>query len=83
MKSYLYETNCVNANGNDIQEMCDSAREVTFKTINKHCDLKPFQHPTIPLQKDYAVSFWKSKYRGKQCYYLVHSCIEYIFVKVV
>ena len=31
------------------------------------------------IKDDYAVSFWKSRYDGQPCYYLVHSSIEYIW----
>ena len=33
------------------------------------------------IKDDWAVSFCKSKYKGKPCYYIVHSGIEYIFLK--
>lgn len=41
----------------------------------------PDGQPTAPmhLKDDWAVSFWSSKYRGRQCYYLVHSATEYIW----
>jgi hypothetical protein len=44
--------------------------------------LGPDGMPTAPmhLKDDYTVSFWKSRYRGRLCYYLVHSGIEYIFL---
>ena len=33
----------------------------------------------LHLSNDYAVTFHKGTYDGKPCYYIVHSCIEYIF----
>ena len=33
------------------------------------------------IRRDWAVGFWKSKYRGRRCYYIVHSGIEYIWVE--
>lgn len=35
----------------------------------------------LHIKRDYAVSFWKSTYDGKPCYYVEHSRIEYIFVE--
>lgn len=39
--------------------------------------------PTVPMhiKDDYAVSFHRSKYKGKRCYYIRHSGIEYIFTR--
>lgn len=31
------------------------------------------------IKDDYAVSFHRSKYKGKRCYYIRHSSIEYIW----
>ena len=31
------------------------------------------------IKDDFAVGFWKSKYDGRDCYYITHSGIEYIF----
>lgn len=33
------------------------------------------------IKDDWAVSFWKSKYRGVPCYFITHSGIEYIWTK--
>lgn len=33
------------------------------------------------LKADWAVSFHKSKFDGKLCYYIRHSGIEYVFVQ--
>ena len=34
------------------------------------------------LKDDWAVDFCKSEYRGKACYYVIHSGIEYIFTRI-
>jgi hypothetical protein len=34
------------------------------------------------IKDDWPVSFWKSSYDGRPCYYLDHSRIEYIFTEV-
>lgn len=33
------------------------------------------------IKDDWAVGFWRSEYRGKPCYYITHSGIEYIWTK--
>lgn len=89
MRECIYETCCVNANGDDILEMVDKATQITYRTFCSH--IKPealkelieslgYKRLGLSLKKDWAVSFYKSKYKNKPCYYLVHSMIEYIFV---
>jgi len=38
---------------------------------------------TFPMhiKNDYVVSFHKSRYEGRRCYYIDHNRIEYIFTK--
>lgn len=80
MKPFTFVTDCVSANGRDITEMVDSAREITYRTIATYCDLESvFPHSNPPLSRDWAVRFYKSKYRGRLCYFVVHSAIEYVF----
>ncbi|MGV0949170.1 MAG: hypothetical protein ACOYB3_00765 [Azonexus sp.] len=35
----------------------------------------------LTLKKDWHVSYHRSVYQGRPCYFLVHSAIEYVFVK--
>jgi hypothetical protein len=37
-------------------------------------------HP-LTLEKDWHVSYHRSTYQGKPCYFMVHSAIEYVFVR--
>ncbi len=84
---YAFETTCVNARGDDITEMVDAAREITWGTIKKHISASELSILTsgytaaLRLQDDYSVRFYKSKYRGRPCYFIDHSAIEYVFVK--
>jgi len=89
-QQYVFETTCVGAGmqgAEAITEMVDNAREVTWGTIKKHISANELKILTsgyttgLRLQDDYTVSFWKSKYRGRPCYFIVHSAIEYVFVK--
>ena len=86
MKEFNYETCCVDAKGKDIQEMVDIGRQITYNTVKKHCDLSVFDNiyqgcPQLSLGKDYAVSFYKSKFQGRSCYFVEHSAIEHIFTQ--
>lgn len=100
MNDYAYETSCVHAKGEDIQEMVDLARKITWETFRKYVywrevkSLFPdysyrgenFDEQGIltigfHIKDDFAVSFWKSRYRGKPCYFISHSGIEYIWTK--
>jgi len=69
--------------------MCDEARDISRATFLKHCDaqdvIKGMGYSIGPekglhLKDDYHVSYHKSRYRGKPCYFMCWSAIEYIFV---
>jgi hypothetical protein len=91
-KSYKYETCCVNAKGEDISEMTASSIDITYRTFFRHVDLQEAiealgnfyeRDPRrgLTLKDDWHVAYCKGKYRGKPCYYLVHSGIEYIWIE--
>jgi hypothetical protein len=87
MKNYHYTTCCINSTAEFINAMVDNARRVTLRTIQKHCeglaewaDSMGYCRGGLTLNRDWSVSYWKSKYRGKPCYYIDHSSIEYIWI---
>jgi len=91
-QGYSYETNCVGSTAHAIQSMIDRARSVTLQTIRRHCaELAEFERRMgydtgserggLRLRDDYHVSYFKSVYRGRPCYYVRHSAIEYIWTK--
>lgn len=92
MKKFKYFRNCVDHSQREVHllnDMIDNARDITWKTFSKHCDCKDLirnlgyvvgNENGMKIQDDYAVSFYKSKYNGKPCYYIRHSAIEYIFI---
>jgi hypothetical protein len=90
-KEYHYNTNCVNSNGRDIQRMTDNSVAVTYDTFLKHCEgvqevaaqLGYAGHPRagLTLKQDWHVGYYRSTFRGKPCYYMVWSAIEYIWTK--
>ncbi len=85
MQKKQYLTNCVNSTAQKINDMVDRAREITFETFARNCEWRSWAEsigygPWLYLKNDYHVSFYRSVYEGKKCYYICHSCIEYIFV---
>lgn len=90
---FVYLTCCVDlTDGAEIQEMTDRAREITFKTFAQRCDWKAWARDHsydigstrgLHLKDDWHVRYYKSRFRGVPCYYIVHSAIEYIFVAPV
>jgi len=84
---FNYVTCCVNARGEDIEKMVDAAIEVTYRTFIKHVHLRDLNdmfgygpaYGSIMLCDDHHVRYFRSKYRGRKCYYVVHSAIEYVF----
>ena len=87
---YRYYTNCVSSTARLINDMRDTARDVTYRTVLRHChgllgwakemgyELRSNQGLT--LKDDWHVSYHKSTYAGLPCYYVRHSAIEYIWV---
>jgi len=90
-KTYYFEIDCVSAKGEDISEMVDLSREISYQTFFSHVNLNevmeifPFYERDsrlgLTLKNDWAVSYFKSWYRGRPCYFIVHSAIEYVFTK--
>ena len=90
MSKYQFITNCVNSTYEKITDMVNDARDITYETFCKYVDWKDVSemlgyalHPSqgLMIKNDYAVSFHKSRYEGRPCYYVCWSAIEYIFVK--
>jgi len=90
-RDFMFETDCINAKGHDINMMRDEAVDVTYGTMLRHCDiltwavehnyeLRSTSGHGLTLRKDWSVSYHKSRYRGLTCYFLVWSHIEYIWV---
>jgi hypothetical protein len=84
---------CVNSDANSIHNMVDAARDVTYETVARHVPLDliaevfpfyawgPGKPGELRLKDDWAVSYHKSTYRRRPCYYIRHSAIEYIFTR--
>lgn len=94
-KKFYYLKNCTQFTFNDIkylQEMIDNSMEIKWETFMKYISKKDLQQlfpyykwhggtgKNLHIKNDYAVTYYKSKYKNKLCYYLSHSSIEYIFI---
>jgi hypothetical protein len=94
MKRYTYYRDCVSWPREDVHEtggLCDmiaSANTITRRTFLKHvskADMKQLEDVfgydrTLPMARDWHVSYHRSKLHGKRCYFFKHSAIEYVFV---
>lgn len=89
MKEYHYYGSCVEQSGDDINAMRrNSPVEVSYRTFLKYCDIASWAKDAgygrdtgLHLSRDWHVGFYKSTFKGKSCYYLVHSAIEHIWIK--
>jgi hypothetical protein len=95
-KKYHYETCCVESDGQSINDMRDhpSCRDVTYGTMLRHCNgmlqwaidhnydsrSNAADSHGLTLRSDWAVGYYRSVFRGRPCYYLVWSAIEFIWV---
>ncbi len=95
MKEYYFKTDCIHSDSESINKMRDQAIKISYKTILRHCnnlkeiatnlnyDLRKNAKNShgITLFNDWAVSFYKSKYRNEPCYYFLYSGVEFIWTK--
>lgn len=91
--SYHYHTCCINSTAINIYTMVDNAIDITYCTMLKHCSglldwaermgyVRDGRSKGLTLKNDWGVSFHRSKYRGRRCYYVCHSAIEYIWTEL-
>jgi len=87
MKEYLI--NSVSSTAELIDTMVDNAKQIEANTFFKQVSLKEvnemfgynrYGKQLSSIKKDYHVAYFKGKYENQECYYLVHSAIEYIYV---
>lgn len=73
--------------------MIENAKEITHRTFVKYVDQRQATDALstelgveygkgtgLTLKDDWSVSYHKSTFKGKQCYYMTHSAIEFIFL---
>ncbi len=90
---YQYFKSCVDHSPGEVpalSAMVDDAIDVTLATIRKHCGgfnawamvmgYAKTRREGLVIADDWAVSYHRSKYNGKRCYYVRWSAIEYIWL---
>lgn len=94
MSAFSYETNCTVASPGPIQHMIDRAVDVSYDTLARRVGTQELaevfpdytwgrwgEDNGLRMREDWAVSYYRSVYRGLPCYFVVHSGIEYVFVE--
>ena len=87
MKRFELITTCASHDGpaEHLMDMTENALEVTYKTFIKYVDYRDllafFGTNPSPKYEPY-IGFYRSKYRGKRCYFVEHSNIEYVFQEI-
>lgn len=92
VKEFHYETSCVNSTAELINALSISAKEVSYRTVLKHCEglldwadgFNVYSRRSdcgLTLKEDWHVTYHKGTYDGRPCYYVQHSGIEYIWTK--
>jgi len=87
-----FVTDCVHApNGEDIGSMVDTARRITrhsfLRAVGRRTALQvelrlgyeAHAKRGLTMARDWHVSYARSIYRGRPCWYFTWSAIEYIF----
>jgi len=92
-KQYVYETSCIECGGRveALNKMIEEAVDVNYSTMLRNCheliwwaEQKGYRRNAnhgLTLKDDWHVSFHRSTFEGKQCYFVRWSAIEFIWVK--
>lgn len=89
---YEHHTSCVQSTAKLIGDMVAAASDITYRTMLKHCpglldwaESVGYERNSrwggLSLKNDWAVSFHRSEYGGRRCYYVCWSAIEHIFLE--
>lgn len=84
MREYFYETCCVVSDPKDLETLYRHDRPIKADTFLRHVNLEgtQFEKKTMPpLNKDWHVRFYRSKWKGSPCYHMDHSAVDLIFTK--
>jgi hypothetical protein len=88
--NYRFYDNCVGWNPSDLEsleQMIDDGEEITYDELTEYVteetldkEFPMYRGCPLTLETDWHVHYFKSTLHGKHCVYVVHSCIEYVFV---
>lgn len=89
MKDHYFEVACVQADGDDIRTMMNSAVSITratFVSNTNNADRWALEkvlgyHP-FPIGSDWFIGYYKGFYLGRSAYILKWSGIEHIFTRI-
>lgn len=84
---YVFITDCIGADGDDINEMKRAGKIISIETFRKAIGQKRWKDIQaqlgydrhMPIRKDWHVGYFRSTYRGVPAVYLVWSGIEHVF----
>jgi hypothetical protein len=93
MKDFVLATRCIDQEGPDgidnLRSLYANDRQVTYATFAKHCDSEAFardlgyalgREDGLKLKNDRCVRFYRSKWKGKPCFYVDQSAVDFIFL---
>lgn len=90
-KGFRYLIDCVHSGGHSITAMVDAEREISRRSFLRHVDRENLREVEaglgyaghwrqgLTMAGDWAVSYYRSEYRGRPCYFFRWSSIEHIF----
>lgn len=88
---YRYIGNCTNSHMADgLEDMMDKAKEISYNALVAAVGREQLAHTfpdfdwsarprNLTMRADYAVSYYKSWFKGMLCYYVRESGVEFIF----
>lgn len=89
MQKFHFYTNCIGSTFELIDAMRDNEKEVTREEFLEHCDsvdkwarergYEDNPDEGLTLADDWHVSYHRSTYDGRPCFYLCWSSIEFIW----
>jgi hypothetical protein len=94
-KRWVFHTTCVDSDGPSINAMNASAVPLSYATLRKHLGSALVEveerlnydvgrarpRNSLRMKNDWAVSYWRSTYQGKPCFFFRWSMIEHIFLE--
>lgn len=90
-KGYEYYGSCVELDGGEIQKMRDASVAVTLQSMARNCvglvewalraGYQRYRRDGLVLSDDWHVSYHKSEYAGRPCFYLCWSAQEHVWIK--
>ncbi len=89
-KRFQYIGNCVQLDGDDVNEMKTTFTEITLGTFARNIgkdNWKMIQKKlgydrSFPIKNDWHVGYFKAVYKNKLAYVLVWSGFEHVFIEI-